>query len=61
LTSGQEEPPFGWFSPAYGIKVKSGVLSCRKRGPSAETSFLTAISLGEPLSPEAYLERAGVL
>ncbi len=59
--AGQEEPPFGWFSPAYGVKVKSDVLSCRKRGPAAETSFLTAISLSEPLSPDAYLERAGAL
>ncbi|RPJ40727.1 MAG: heparinase [Deltaproteobacteria bacterium] len=61
FASGQEEPPFGWFSPAYGIKVKSGVLSCRKRGSPAETTFLTAISLGEALSSEAYLERAGGL
>lgn len=59
--SGEEDPPFSWFSPAYGVKVKSGVLSCRKRGPAAETSFLTAISLSEPLSPDAYLERAGAL
>ena len=61
FAAGEEEPPFGWFSPAYGIKVKSGVLCCRKRGPAAETSFLTAISLSEPLSPDAYLERAGAL
>jgi len=59
--AGQEEPPFGWFSPAYGVKVKSGVLSCRKRGPAAETSFLSAISLGEPLSPDGYLDRAAAL
>ncbi len=59
--AGQEKPPFGWFSPTYGVKVKSGVLSCRRRGLAAEVSFLTAISLGKPLSPDSYLQRAGNL
>jgi len=59
--AGQENPPFGWFSPAYGIKVKSGVLSSRKRGSAGEVSFLAAISLGQPLEPESYLERADAL
>lgn len=58
---GQEDPLLGWYSPAYGVKERSAVLCCRKRGSASEVSFLTAISLGEMLSPDAYLERAAAL
>lgn len=59
--AGQEEQPFGWYSAAYGLKVKSHVLCCRKRGAATAVSFLTAISLDEPLSMDAYMEKASVL
>lgn len=59
--SGQDDPPFGWYSPAYGVKEKSGVLCCRERGQPSQVSFLTAISLGQPLPQEAYLKRASSL
>jgi len=59
--NGQEGPPFGWFSPAYGVKAKSSVLNCRKRGASTEISFLTVVSLREPLSPDRYMERDAML
>jgi hypothetical protein len=29
---GQTDPMLGWYSPAYGLKRESPVLSCRKRG-----------------------------
>ncbi len=58
---GQENPPFGWFSPAYGFRIRSGVLSCLKRGKSNNQSFLTAICLGSPVNDEELQERARLL
>lgn len=43
LTAGRDDPLLGWFSPAYGVKRKSGVLHCVSRGPCREVVFLTAI------------------
>lgn len=48
LIQGQESPLLGWFSPAYGIKIKSSVLHCIQRGEVGDTSFLTAIFVGCP-------------
>lgn len=59
--AGQEERPLGWYSAAYGLKVKSNALCCRKRGAAAEVSFLTAISIGTPLSADACLEKASAI
>jgi hypothetical protein len=49
FAAGEEGPLFGWYSPAYGIKMKSGVLSCRVEGTPQEASFLTAIGFERPL------------
>jgi hypothetical protein len=43
--SGQTDPILGWFSPAYGVKRETTVLSCRKRGRPEEVSFLTEITV----------------
>jgi uncharacterized heparinase superfamily protein len=40
---GQTEPLLGWFSPAYGVKMPSGVLQCRKVGEPAEVRFETIL------------------
>ena len=45
---GRTDPIFGWYSPAYGIKRESGVLSCTMRGTSEEVSFVTAICIQYP-------------
>jgi uncharacterized heparinase superfamily protein len=44
---GLEEPVFGWYSPLYGVRLKSGVLSCLKTGRSNEVSFVTALCVNE--------------
>jgi hypothetical protein len=43
MVSGQENPPFGWYSPVYNIKVKSSVLSCQQEGTPDKITFITAI------------------
>jgi len=45
LKKGQIDPILGWYSPAYGIKVPAGVLSCRKKGNPQEMSFTTVIKV----------------
>ena len=42
---GQTDPILGWFSPAYGVKRETTVLSCRKRGRPEGVSFLTEITV----------------
>jgi len=48
LIKGQKNPLFGWYSPSYGVKRESGVLSCTMRGTAQEVSFTTAICLYSP-------------
>lgn len=43
---GERTPPFGWYSPEYGVKVQSPVLSCQVYGTPDQVSFVTAVSLG---------------
>ena len=57
FVKGQEKPLFGWYSPSYGIKCKSGVLSCTKRGFSKNISFVTAICTESPLKLKTLNER----
>ena len=45
VIKGQKDPLFGWYSPCYGIKRKSGVLSSTMRGTAKEVSFTTAICI----------------
>jgi hypothetical protein len=61
LIIGQETPPFGWFSPAYGVKLKSGVLNKIQRGDVREVSFLTAICTGHPEEDNFFLEKGNLL
>jgi len=43
---GETTLPFGWYSPEYGVKVQSPVLSCQVYGTPDQVSFVTAVSLG---------------
>lgn len=43
VIKGQKDPLFGWYSPAYGIKRESGVLSCMMKGIPQQVTFTTAI------------------
>lgn len=45
---GQKDPLFGWYSPSYGIKRESIVLSCTMTGTAKEVSFITAICIYSP-------------
>ena len=56
MVFGEETPPFGWCSPAYGLKVKSPVLSCKISGEPEHVSFTTAICLGSNMPDDEYLE-----
>ena len=48
VIKGQRAPIFGWYSPSYGIKLKSGVLNCTIKGNAQEVSFITAICAHSP-------------
>ncbi len=43
IKRGLKDPIHGWYSPSYGTKHKSNVLSCKKNGFPHEICFLTAI------------------
>jgi len=58
---GETTPPFGWYSPAYGKKVQSSVLSCQATGAPDQVSFVTAISIGKALPSLDELERTATL
>ncbi|EFK09706.1 heparinase II/III-like protein [delta proteobacterium NaphS2] len=60
FAEGEEAPIFGWYSPTYGIKFKSGVLSCQVEGAPSDVSFLTAIGVTHPLD-SALIRRKGNL
>ena len=48
IIRGQKNPLFGWYSPSYGIKSESSVLSCIMRGTPQEVSLTTAIFIHSP-------------
>ena len=48
VIKGQKNPLFGWYSPSYGIKRESVVLSCRMKGAPEEVSFTTAVFMYLP-------------
>lgn len=54
---GQTTPPFGWYSPEYGVKVQSSVLSCKVYGASEQVSFVTAVSLDQSAPDINELEK----
>jgi hypothetical protein len=45
LHQGEENPPLGWFSPNYGLKISSPVLQFERSGTPGEVSFETRITL----------------
>lgn len=53
---GETTPLLGWYSPAYGIKVESPVLSCGVRGEPDHVSFVTAVGVGPTIPDRAKLE-----
>ncbi|MGA1824626.1 MAG: alginate lyase family protein [bacterium] len=55
---GCNNPLLGWYSPTYGIKKKSGVLHCVRRGYPGEISFITAICIGLPANEDRFIELA---
>ena len=55
--SGLENPPFGWFSPAYGIKMPCTVLSYCQESVPQELEFTTAIWLSQPPEINVLRER----
>jgi hypothetical protein len=57
LVSGQKDPLLGWYSPSYGIKIKSGVLGCSRRGSPNEISFTTLICTETPKKTEYFEAR----
>ena len=54
---GQDNPVFGWYSPSYGVRLKSGVLSHNKRGYSNDVSFVTAICINRPRQMQELLKK----
>jgi len=57
IVRGQEFPRLGWYSPAYGVKVKSSVLTCTKAGRPGDVSFSTIICTGGCRPDLGRLER----
>jgi hypothetical protein len=57
IISGQEKPINGWYSPHYGKKIKSKVLTCQKSGNSDEVYFVTAICTEFPPSLKIIEEK----
>jgi uncharacterized heparinase superfamily protein len=45
LRRGEEEPPLGWYSPAYNVKMPTTVLQAVRTGLPAEVRFETRISI----------------
>ncbi len=58
---GLESPLLGWFSPAYGARAASSVLTCRKKGHPCAVNFLTVISLTLPTIEHVHSGKAGEL
>lgn len=43
FVTGEEDPPFGWFSASYGAKKRSGVLTSVRSGLPCDVCFVTLI------------------
>ena len=57
MACGETTLPFGWYSPAYGLKVQTPVLSCEVYGQPDQISFVTAVSLGRTTPDIEGLEK----
>lgn len=61
IFKGQESPPFGWYSPAYNVKLRSPVLSCQQVGTPDNIMFITAICTTNAVADEELKAIAGKL
>lgn len=59
--AGVEKPFFGWCSPSYGVRLKSGVLSRSERGYARDVRFETAICINKPMHLKELLEKRSSL
>jgi hypothetical protein len=57
VIKGQNNPIFGWYSPSYGIKRKSGVLNSMMRGTAQEITFTTVICMSSPQEIKTLSQR----
>ncbi len=57
VVRGQEQPIRGSYSPAYGVKVESPVLSASIRGRAEDSCFVTVVALNSPCDTDALKER----
>ena len=57
LLKGENDPVFGWYSPAYGEKEPASVLSCSKTGMADTTYFLSFIYTEPPPDSETLRKR----
>lgn len=53
LRFAQDSSPLGWYSAGYGLREKSSLLSCTKKGAPDEVFFITVIST-ELNTPASY-------
>jgi len=58
IIKGQKSPVLGWYSPSYGIKIESPVLSCVKRDLAHNVTFTTVICTERPREKINYREMA---
>ena len=61
VIKGQVDPPWGWFSPAYGVKAETSVLTTCTSGFPEALAFTTIFGLGMPLSEDDIEERLALL
>lgn len=61
LLKGSTEPIMGWFSPSYGVKMETGVLTLKKRGAPDQVEFITAIRADAPADRNIIFERLKTL
>ena len=54
---GKRNPILGWYSPSYGTKTDTNVLTCTKQGYPRDVFFVTAICTDEPASTQALHDR----
>jgi len=61
LHRGELNPPFGWYSSAYGINTETTVLSCQMEGPPPDVSFLTVIGTESPIEMDIIKRKAELI
>ena len=56
---GKRSPILGWFSPSYGLKCETSVLTVSITGTPEESIFMTGIGAGNPFDLQDITERLG--